>query len=168
MSGQPIRIRRSREKGYRTPPGTIYTGRGSQWGNPFALGTRKGLARVPAAVNEGRPWEYESRISAAGMDHTYFHPDEHITLCAVRYLSPAEAVACYRSAILGDGWPVKSYTDRYGLPTVEQIRDQLAGRNLSCWCAEGKPCHADWLLAVANGWEEPAWLTCLLDAAQME
>jgi Domain of unknown function (DUF4326) len=32
-----------------------------------------------------------------------------------------------------------------------QIRDELAGRDLACWCPLGQPCHADVLLEVANG-----------------
>jgi hypothetical protein len=27
----------------------------------------------------------------------------------------------------------------------------LRGKNLACWCAPGKPCHADVLLEIANG-----------------
>ena len=27
----------------------------------------------------------------------------------------------------------------------------LKGKNLGCWCAEGKPCHGDLLLRLANG-----------------
>jgi hypothetical protein len=27
---------------------------------------------------------------------------------------------------------------------------ELRGKNLACWCREGKPCHADVLLCVAN------------------
>jgi len=34
--------------------------------------------------------------------------------------------------------------------TVEQARDELAGKDLACWC-EGSPCHADVLLRIANG-----------------
>jgi hypothetical protein len=30
-------------------------------------------------------------------------------------------------------------------------RAELAGRDLACWCPAGEPCHADALLAVANG-----------------
>jgi len=33
---------------------------------------------------------------------------------------------------------------------VEQVQDQLAGKNLVCGCAP-KPCHGDVLLALANG-----------------
>lgn len=35
-------------------------------------------------------------------------------------------------------------------PSVDEIRAQLAGRNLACWCPLGTPCHADVLLEVAN------------------
>jgi hypothetical protein len=34
------------------------------------------------------------------------------------------------------------------------VRQELRGRNLACWCAAGKPCHADVLLEIANGDEE--------------
>lgn len=33
----------------------------------------------------------------------------------------------------------------------EQIREELAGKDLVCWCAPGQPCHADVLLEIANG-----------------
>lgn len=33
---------------------------------------------------------------------------------------------------------------------VEEIREELRGKNLACWCRAGKPCHADVLLKVAN------------------
>lgn len=35
-------------------------------------------------------------------------------------------------------------------PTVEEIRRNLAGRDLVCWCPSGEPCHADTLLELAN------------------
>ncbi|WP_265518929.1 DUF4326 domain-containing protein [Nitratireductor luteus] len=34
---------------------------------------------------------------------------------------------------------------------VDAIRHELRGKNLACWCpCDGKPCHADVLLALAN------------------
>lgn len=33
----------------------------------------------------------------------------------------------------------------------DQIRRELAGRDLMCWCALDQECHADVLLAIANG-----------------
>jgi hypothetical protein len=35
--------------------------------------------------------------------------------------------------------------------TVDNIRQDLAGKNLACWCAPGQPCHADVLLRIAAG-----------------
>ena len=34
---KPIRIQRKRTRGFRMPPGVIYVGRGSRWGNPFKI-----------------------------------------------------------------------------------------------------------------------------------
>lgn len=36
-------------------------------------------------------------------------------------------------------------------PSVAEIRQQLADRDLLCWCAIGHPCHADILLTIAGG-----------------
>ena len=36
-SAKPIRIQRSRAKGWEMPPNTVYVGRGSKWGNPFRV-----------------------------------------------------------------------------------------------------------------------------------
>ncbi|WP_428143620.1 DUF4326 domain-containing protein [Bradyrhizobium sp.] len=40
---------------------------------------------------------------------------------------------------------------------------ELRGKNLMCWCKIGTPCHADILLALANGYEldGSARLACL-------
>jgi hypothetical protein len=34
--------------------------------------------------------------------------------------------------------------------TVEDVRRELQGKNLACWCPLDEPCHADVLLAVAR------------------
>lgn len=31
-----------------------------------------------------------------------------------------------------------------------EVRHQLRGKDLMCWCPEGQPCHADVLLEIAN------------------
>jgi Domain of unknown function (DUF4326) len=35
--------------------------------------------------------------------------------------------------------------------TIDDVRRELAGRDLACWCPLDEPCHADILLEVANG-----------------
>ena len=34
----PVRLQRKRTKGYRLPPGAVYVGRPTKWGNPFKVG----------------------------------------------------------------------------------------------------------------------------------
>jgi hypothetical protein len=58
---------------------------------------------------------------------------------------------------LWQGWPCKDRAAAVAAyrkmvaPTLskEDIRE-LRGKNLACWCAIGKPCHADVLLEIAN------------------
>jgi hypothetical protein len=35
---------------------------------------------------------------------------------------------------------------------VDEIRTELAGHDLACWCPLDQPCHADVLLEIANGY----------------
>jgi len=42
------------------------------------------------------------------------------------------------------------WVDLISYPSDEEIRAELAGRDLACWCPVGSPCHGDVLLAVAN------------------
>jgi hypothetical protein len=52
-----------------------------------------------------------------------------------------EAVALYRRDLLSGGLSI----------TVDDVRRELNGRDLIYWCKAGAPCHADVLLAIANG-----------------
>ncbi|MFC3705653.1 DUF4326 domain-containing protein [Devosia honganensis] len=40
-----------------------------------------------------------------------------------------------------------------GYPSDDDIRSELRGKNLACWCPIDGPCHADVLLDLAN--QEP-------------
>lgn len=149
----PRRIRRRRTAGWQMPDGTIYVGRPSRWGNPFRLGTYTALARVPAALSDAA-WEYEGRVSAHGARHDYFHPGGRVTRCEVRYMTAEEVVLTYRRLLLGD---LTASMLEAGLSTprtlgytVEDVQRELRGHDLSCWCPETQPCHADVLLEVAN------------------
>lgn len=147
--GEPVRIQRRRVLGWRKPDGAVYVGRGSLWGNPFAVGTKQGLARVPAV--DGSPWEYENRISADGARHDYHHLDGRVTRHDVRFMTQAECVEVYQRALLAPTASLRMprpWWDEH--VTVDLIRERLAGRTLMCWCAEGEPCHGDVLLKVAN------------------
>lgn len=149
----PERIQLKRTKGWRKPECAVVVSRPSKWGNPFGYRTYTGLARVPAAVGEG-DWEYEGRISADGARHDYHHADGHVTICTVRYMTRAEIVETYRRALTGDPTPAMrsaSPSGRFLCVTADEVRRELAGKDLACWCPPGEPCHADVLLEVANG-----------------
>jgi hypothetical protein len=50
-------------------------------------------------------------------------------------VTPALAVELYRQRFIHD---------------AAEIREELAGLDLACFCAPGQPCHADVLLEIAN------------------
>jgi hypothetical protein len=56
-------------------------------------------------------------------------------------LGRPEAVRRYRDDLLAGRLTV----------TVEDVRRELRGRDLACYCPLDGPCHADVLLEVANG-----------------
>lgn len=120
MVDLPARIQRRRTKGCRMPPGAVYVGRGSKWGNPVQI------TRVPAAG-----WH----VYGLGFARHFFELDE-----AKRF-----ALDCFRYALhKGE----LAYT-------VDDVRRELRGKPLACWCAlpaPGQPdlCHGAVLLAVAN------------------
>lgn len=74
-----------------------------------------------------------------------------------------KTIGCDDAAAATDmhrGWLEQGFTAPYPLPGetahLEQLREQvlgrageLVGRDLACWCAPGRPCHADTLLELA-------------------
>jgi len=51
-------------------------------------------------------------------------------------------VAAFRAALMAG-------TLRF---TVADVRQELVGRDLACWCSLDAACHADVLLEIANSW----------------
>lgn len=143
MMRAPRRLQRSRKKGYRSPEGAVYCGRPSRWGNPFA-------------VTGG--WQECFRALAWG-----FNAD-----AAGRR---AMAAALFEAWLTGSGRSIKAGSKRDKRspwqrevmtvdvgrkpPPLEEIRRELRGKDLLCWCptpARGQPdiCHAAVLLRIAN------------------
>lgn len=103
------------------PPNTVKVDRTTKWGNPFVVHTDRGPS--------GRRWP----------------------------MTPEVAVASFRRMIAREGawWPVPLPWPKGKLPagyptTVDDVRRELRGKNLACWCALDQPCHADVLLKIAN------------------
>lgn len=142
------------------PDGAVYVGRPSRWGSPFRLGTPRALMRMPGALDPTADAEFEGRISADGAQHDYFWPDGTWTRHTVRYMTPQEAVDHYRRLLTGDLTPsMVSAGFRAGdgvyigggkRTTLANVKAELAGRDLVCWCPLDQPCHADALLELAN------------------
>ena len=127
---KPVRIQRKRVKGWRMPANTVYVGRGSKFGNPFAVeclfdNRRRGGAAswgVLEAFNLG-----DSGVTVLGFSQTHSDAAE----------ASARAVTLYRE-VIADG-------------RLKIDASPLRGLNLACWCPDDQPCHADVLLEIANG-----------------
>ena len=126
----PERIQRKRTKGWRMPVGTVYVGRPTKWGNPFFV---ERLGTMPTT------W-YVGEYYAADFRNTRVFGGY-----GTRQEASQRAVALYAL-----------HTGPLGMHELDmdEVRRELAGRDLACWCPLDQPCHADVLLELAN--REPA------------
>lgn len=61
------------------------------------------------------------------------------------------AVALYAKWIAGDPEVAAMLPPgRWRRPTADEIRRELRGRVLACWCPDGQPCHGRVLAAIAD------------------
>lgn len=117
----PERIQLKRTKGWRKPEGAIVVSRPSKWGNPFSVGD---CFQFCADVKH---W------------HVYDHSgDALLGYYETKASAATQAVRLFRAVLDSGLW------------SAELARDDLAGRDLCCWCALDQPCHADVLLEIAN------------------
>lgn len=117
----PRRIQRKRTHGWRKPPEAVNVTRPSIWGNPFPVtADGRGLFPRDVAVRMYRELVVD-RV-------TYFDDgsSRHTFQATTRPHQPLR------------------------VPSVDDIRRELAGRDLVCWCPLDRPCHADVLLDIAN------------------
>lgn len=122
----PWRVQRSRAKGERLPDGAICVTRPGKWGNPFVIERRDDWY-------DGEAW-----LVVDSRDRTVL---SHFSSCPNgRREAAAVAVEEYRCALVAGDLRV----------TVEDVRRDLSGKTLACWCPVGAPCHADVLLELAN------------------
>lgn len=104
------------------PPGAIYVGRPSRWGNPFRPGETYmwlGWSELPYPI-------------ATWRDPGHYEPDLRVE----RLCDPETAVRWFSA------WYSATQTN-FGIAP-------LRGRDLVCWCPLDQPCHADVLLELAN------------------
>lgn len=104
-------VQQRRTKGWRKPEGAVSVVRGTEWGNPFRVGSI-----VEATLPGGAT--------------TFVTVTPHIAV---------ELFKAWLPATYGEGI--------YG-----QIRRELGGKTLMCYCPPGvHECHADFLADVAEG-----------------
>lgn len=121
----PQRVQRKPTRGWRAPEGAAYVGRGTRYGNPWAV----------IQTTTGTGWA----VQWAG------HSDQHRPL-GLKDLVPANDQAdAHRLAVeLFDNWV-------HGLPQLlDRAQEELAGRDLMCWCSPELACHADTWIKLAN------------------
>lgn len=121
----PIRIQLKRTRGWRKPPNTVIVSRPSKWGNPFSVSQEDG------------EW---SVVSSLVKDLAYEKYPTIVVKCDTREAAVKKAVELFHEALL--------IGDLNFEPA--DVRQELGGKNLACWCKAGDRCHADVLLAVAN------------------
>lgn len=109
------------------PPGSIYVGRPSLWGNPWSL---RDAADRDVPVPDRAAWcveMYRRELEHGGLlsDYGYLVSEARWDAVEAEYLaSGAKNMGEYAAVA-------------------------LRGRDLVCWCPPDSPCHADVLLALA-------------------
>lgn len=104
----------------------------------------KGWRKPPHAIVVARPTKWGNPCRWTDYPDSWVSEDgEHFSISVAQRRRTAvvdfEAVVRYGA---GSWFP--------GYPNVEEIRRELAGYDLACWCPLDQPCHADVLLALAN------------------
>ena len=93
----------------------------------------KGWRMPPNTVYVGRPTQWGNPFRVGDDNPLYPHYNGP-------QMSAAQVVVEFQSAYISDDLPVSR----------DEIRDELRGRDLVCWCPLSAPCHADVLLEIAN------------------
>ena len=148
MITKPVRLQLSRRKGFDLQAlslaanglQAVNVARPTKWGNPFDLRRQEhcwtALAHGFKADRLGR------QAASVAMFGAW-----------VRGGKPASSEGCgFFAEIDGKRVAIDSSPDIQAgqPPALAEIRAELRGKNLACWCKPGEPCHADVLLDLAN------------------
>lgn len=124
MQREPQRIQRKRTAGWRLPDGAVIVDRSTKWGNPILLSD---------VASQFPSLDDRQVAQLVVMDFEVLAKRGHLGFPNWRRLG-------------GERGPIE-----WTYPSVEEIRAELAGKDLACWCETGAPCHVDPLLRIANG-----------------
>ena len=135
----PKRIQMRRSKGWRLPPGCIYVGRPTRWGNPVRVGDGCLVLQVEGYGVPGFYGRGESVGYRSGPVLYEVTLDERP--------GPGAAVAVYRAELEA---MLKAQGEEGDWPDLVEALEELRGHDVACWCPLDQPCHADVLLDLAN------------------
>jgi len=92
-------------------------------------------------VGRGSKWGNPYKVTE---DNNVVAPDGQLIIVGYKHDAHKVAVDLYHKIIAGEMESLEYYQK------IDEIRAELKGKNLACWCAEGLPCHADLLIEIAN------------------
>jgi len=133
----PKRIQMTRQRPWRADhPDAVIVARPSKWGNPITLHEPSDIFTIISLTGGGgdrtmQQWRRDACAEAF-----------RLMMMAERRDIPAGEVTDLDRAMALKPGPY---------PTHDEIRAELRGKDLACWCPLDAPCHADVLLEIANG-----------------
>jgi Domain of unknown function (DUF4326) len=128
QGAKPRRVQLKRVKGWRIPPNTVKVDRTTRLGNPFFC------------HRKGGPGSHCRRVTP---NVSYCCLDTY----AEWLRSGLEGRDSCTGSVMAVLDAVDGYTERAAL--VKAVK-AARGKNLACWCPLDQPCHADFLLELAN------------------
>lgn len=119
------------------------------------------MSGIPQRVQQRRGIKLPEGARSVARPHRWGNPFKIVPHRKNDPAVAAHAVALYRALVL-DRVPVAELRQRTGpdiyvkpgdvvVPSIDDVRTNLRGRDLACYCKPGWPCHADVLLEIANG-----------------
>jgi len=100
----------------------------------------RGWKLPPGSVNVSRPtdWSNPFRVGdTVSVPYKVKRGGVWVDAPIEVIITPEAAVLLFEALVVAHRWE-------------DQIRRELHGKDLVCWCAPDQPCHADVLLRIAN------------------
>lgn len=140
----PERIQRKRVKGWRMPEGAVYVGRGSRWGNPFRVYLCDCCGHWDVIDDNGVTHHVDHAVARGDTSPTGIILDP----------GPTPPAAVQRREAIAHAVELFEQDIEWGMKAGE-IRAELAGKDLACWCplpetGQQDYCHARVLIDIAN------------------
>ena len=105
----------------------------------------KGWRKPDGCVSVGRGTRWGNPFKLSGfVDKRYVRADLRdsapLQWCSPMAVNAREAVAAFQQNLLSG---TLSFT-------IDDVKRELRGKDLACWCGADSPCHAQVLLSIAN------------------